>query len=164
MQRAILIQLLGFFITLSLFSCTRNGTVMLPATRVEITVKDGNSWAAFNTAIDVVSGAIVKLYDSESDIMSNKAPEYTAITNGALTASILVEYKSEYFFTVEKGNAANTINGLLKKGIFQTQAQIDASPVQIPAPIIGSPKFLDTNGDGIITPPLLMRYLLITLR
>ncbi|MDB5111959.1 MAG: hypothetical protein JWR67_3073 [Mucilaginibacter sp.] len=150
------LNLLGLFILILFFSCNKNDTTVSPppTTTVEITVKDGNSWTPSNTTMNLVSGATIKLYDTQTDIINNNPPKYTATTDQSGKASIPVAYKNQYFFTAQKGKATNVvINGLLIVGIFQTQSEIQSSPSQTPAATIGSPKYLDTNGDGKITSP-----------
>lgn len=147
MKKLLLIHLLAFLILVPFSSCIKNPP---PFAIVKITVVDGNSWTSSNTTMNLVSGATVKLYNTQTEIINNAAPAYTATTDQAGNAVIPVAYKSIYFFTVEKGNAKNVINGFLIIGIFQTQAEIQSSAFQIPFPTIGSPKFNDTNGDGKI--------------
>ena len=147
MKKLLFIHLLALFIFLPFSSCIKNSP---PFAIVKITVVDGNSWAPTNTTMNLVSGATVKLYNTQTEIINNAAPTYTATTDQTGNAVIPVAYKSAYFFTAEKGNAKNVINDLLIIGIFQTQAEIQASAFQIPFPTIGSPKFSDTNGDGKI--------------
>lgn len=153
MKKLFLINLLGLVILGSFFSCNKKETTTTPTTTVEITVKDGNSWTSSNTTMNIVSGATINIYDTQTDIINNSTPKYTATTDQSGKASIPVEFKTQYFFTIQKGNAKNVINGLLIIGIFQTQAEIQSSPNQTPTPSIGSPKFLDANGDGIIRNP-----------
>lgn len=150
----------GFFVTLfrSFFlvvflSCNKEKAITPPDTILEITVKNGNSWTLSNTAMDAVTGATIKVYETQTDILNNSSPKYTAVTDQSGKASIPVEFKMQYFFTSQKADAKNIINGLLIIGIFQTQAEIQSSPNQSPVPFIGSPKFLDTNGDGLIRSP-----------
>lgn len=128
--------------------------MMTHETKVEITVRDGNSWTTSNTTMNVVSGATIKIYETQTAIINNSSPKYTVTTDQSGKASLPVDFRNLYFFTVQKGNAKNVINGLLIIGIFQTQSEIQSSPYQTPNPTIGSPKFLDTDGDGIIRSPM----------
>ena len=150
-MKKLFIILSGIAIITQSFSCGKKDVT--PPTTVEITVKDGNSWSSADTVLAVVDGATIKLYETQADIMNNNAPKYTATTGQSGMASIPVEFKSQYFFTVQKGNAKNILNGLLIIGIFQTQAEIQSGPYQIPTPTIGSPKFADLNGDDVIRTP-----------
>lgn len=100
MEKVVLIRSYEFLIIISfisLLSCTRNDTVTLPTTTIAITVADANSWNISNNTMDVVNGATIRLYKSETDIMNDVATEYTAITGLAGKASLMVEYKREYF-------------------------------------------------------------------
>ena len=144
-----------YALTTALFfsACTKNRTIALPLTVVEIKVRSGNSWSLSNAAMTIVSGATINLYETPVAIIHHQSPTYSATTNYLGVAAIPVDYKKRYYFTVEKGKAKNTLDGLLITGIFGSQAAIDTSPVQLPAPAVGSPSFLDTNGDGIINSP-----------
>ncbi|WP_256010348.1 hypothetical protein [Desertivirga xinjiangensis] len=141
--------LVGVAALTQLSSCNKKDDPESPATTLEITVKDGNSWSPSNTALSNSSGVTINLYATQTDV-TNKTPQYTATTNQAGVASIPVEFKNQYLLTAQKGNAKNTINGLLIIGIFQTQTEINSAPFQTPVPSVGSPKFLDTNQDGRI--------------
>ena len=145
-------NLLCFFVLLTFLSCGKDDPTPAQSTAVEISVKDGNSWTSSNTEMNIVSGAVIKMYDTQQTV-NQMTPRYTATTDQSGKALIQVDFQHEYFFTVQKGNAKNLINGLLIIGIFQTQAEIQSSPNQTPAPSVGSPKFLDTNRDGVIRTP-----------
>lgn len=154
-MKKLIIVLSGIAVLTQFSDCSKKDTNQppTPTTKVEITVKDGNSWSLSDTALKVVDGATIKIYDTSTDIMNNSTPKYTATTDQSGKASIPVEFKSQYFFIVQKGNAKNIFNNLLITGIFQTEAEIQNSPVQTPAPAVGSPKFEDLNGDGVIRSP-----------
>ena len=118
-------------------------------TKIEITVKDGNSWSAQNTSMNVVSDATVKVYESLEKVVAN-TPSYTKTTDQTGKVLIPVVYKDTYYFTVQKGNAKNIYNNQLIAGIFQTDTEIQNSAIQTPTPSIGSLKYADLNFDGII--------------
>jgi hypothetical protein len=118
-------------------------------TKIEITVKNGNSWSAQNTSMNVVSGAYVKVYESLDKIAAN-TPSYIRTTDQNGKVLIPVVYQNTYYFTVQKGNAKNIYNNFLIAGIFQTDTEIQNSAVQTPTPSVGSLKYADLNFDGII--------------
>jgi hypothetical protein len=117
-------------------------------TSIEFTVKDGKSWSV-NNSLNVVSGATINLYESQADVTS-EVVKYTAVTDASGKVTIPVAFKSYYYFTVQKGNAKNIYNDLLVAGIFQSQDEIQSSAQQSPWPTVGSVKYADLNGDGII--------------
>ncbi|QEM06797.1 hypothetical protein DIU31_026040 [Mucilaginibacter rubeus] len=121
-------------------SCDKKG----PATStVAITITDGQTGAAS-------VGATVKLYDDVNKPNTGEAPSYTLTTDASGKATAVVAYIGEYYIVAEKGTQKSYYNGLIPIGIFKTQADIDSSPKQTPAAIIGSVKFKDTNNDGVI--------------
>lgn len=150
MKKSFVIIFIIFTLTQSFTCGKKEDAPTPPATTVEILVKDGNSWSTSNTALSVAGGATVYLYATEADV-TNNTPKYTATTDQNGIAKVSVDFQSQYFLKAQKGDAKNMINGLLIIGIFQSQAEIDASPYQTPAPAAGSPRFLDTNRDDIIT-------------
>lgn len=121
-------------------SCDKEG----PSTStVAITVTNGLTGAA-------AAGATVKLYDDVNKPNTGEAPAYTftADASGKVTAS--VDYIGGYFLVAENGAQKNYYGGLIPIGVFKTQSDIDSSPKQTPVATIGSVKFKDTNGDGVI--------------
>jgi len=133
------IQLLLLLVTV-LLSCKKAETKT--ATTVEVSVTDGSTGS-------VAGGATVNLYESVSAVTGN-TPKYTQTTDQSGKAKISVAYLSQYYVLVQKGNEKNYYSGLIPVGIFKTQTDIQNSPVQKPAAVIGGVKFQDTNGDGKI--------------
>lgn len=126
-------------------SCSKSKTVTptpAAATTVEVTVDEGRTGTAAATAT-------VYLYQSQDSVTSN-TPKYTQTTDQNNTAKITVAYQPQYFVVVKKGTESNYYSGLIPIGIFATQTDIDSSPFQSPAGVIGGVKYQDTNGDGKI--------------
>ncbi|UOE49322.1 hypothetical protein MTO98_33550 [Mucilaginibacter sp. SMC90] len=110
---------------------------------VDITVTDGLTGAAS-------AGATVKLYDDVNKPNTGEAPSYTLTADASGKATASVAYIGGYYVVAENGSRKSYYNGLIPIGIFKTQSEIDSSPTQTPAATIGSVKFKDTNGDGVI--------------
>ena len=130
----------------TVLSCSKNKTVTptpAAATTVEVTVNEGRAGTA-------AANATVYLYQSQDSVTSN-TPKYTQVTDQNNQAKITVTYQAQYFVVVKKGTESNYYNGLIPVGIFASQTDIDDSPNQIPAGVIGGVKYQDTNGDGRIT-------------
>src|SRR5689334_3638865 len=68
------------FLMLLLY-CTKNKTIVLPLTTLEITVKYGNSWNPSNTTMNVASSVVIKIFENQCDILNNCLPKYIAATN-----------------------------------------------------------------------------------
>jgi hypothetical protein len=110
---------------------------------VEITVINGATNA-------ISAGATIKLYSSTDAVTSNNA-QYIKTTDVGGKVKFNVTHQSQYYIIVENGTAKNFYSGLIPTAIFKTQADINNSPHQTPAGVIGGIKFQDTNGDGAIT-------------
>ncbi|QEM13136.1 MULTISPECIES: hypothetical protein [Mucilaginibacter] len=110
---------------------------------VAITVTDGLTGAGS-------AGATVKLYDDVNKPNTGEAPAYTLTADASGKISAPVAYIGGYYVVAENGARKSYYGGLIPIGIFKTQSDIDASPKQTPAATIGSVKFKDTNGDGVI--------------
>jgi len=90
------------------------------------------------------------LFDSSAGVLSN-SPKYSATTDQSGKASITIAFVSQYFVVAQNATGKNYYSGLIPTGIFETQTEIQDSPAQTPAGVIGGVKFQDTNGDGVIT-------------
>ncbi|MEO6522565.1 MAG: hypothetical protein ABIN91_12855 [Mucilaginibacter sp.] len=112
------------------------------ATTVLITVADGRTGSAAATAT-------VNLYTDMAGV-NNNTPKYTQTTDQNNQVNITVDYLSQYYVVVIKGTAKNYYSGFKPIGIFQSQTDINSSPIQSPAGTVGGVKYQDTNGDGII--------------
>lgn len=128
------------------YSCELN---VLTTLSVELTVKDAKSWTPANPLLDNVQGAIIKLFATQSSF-DNNLPDFTATSDiNGIAKFYDLSIDAQYFLVAEKGNLKNTISGYVIAGVFQTQAEIDASPMQAGA-LLGGLKLLDLNGDGLV--------------
>lgn len=76
-----------------------------------------------------------------SAIASNVSTEVTRIK----------EVPRQWSYLYQQGNPIGQRFGLIAEGLFQSQAEIDASPVQSYGKVIpGSIKYKDVNGDGVV--------------
>lgn len=121
-------------------SCDKEGPTV---STVNITVTNGLTGTAS-------AGATVYLYDDPDKVNNGAAPAYTLTADASGKINASVDYIGGYYVTAVNGTQKSFYNGLLPIGIFKTQAEIDASPVQNPVATIGSVKFKDVNGDGKI--------------
>jgi len=122
-------------------SCKKSQTST--STSLTVTVTDGRTGSP-------AAGASVYLYNSAAAVTGN-SPQYTATTDQSGKANITVAFVSQYFVVAQNATEKNYYNGLIPIGIFTTQTDIQDSPAQTPAGVIGGVKFKDTNGDGAIT-------------
>lgn len=61
------------------------------------------------------------------------------------------EVARQWSYLYQQGNPIGQRYGLIAEGLFQNQAEIDASPVQSYGKVIpGSIKYKDVNGDGVV--------------
>lgn len=127
---------------LVMFSCKKSQTTVT-ATTVQISVTDGVN-------NDAATAATVYLYDS-ADALSSNTPKYTGTTDQNGKVTITVAYTSQYLVVAQKGVEKNYFSGLIPIGIFTSATEIADSPIQTPAAVVGDVKFLDTNGDGMIS-------------
>ena len=132
--------LIAFLSITTLSSCSKKTETA--QTTVQITVADGRTNY-------VASNATVNLYDSMTAVNSN-TPKYTQTTDQNNQVNITIDYLSSYYVVVTKGTAKNYYSGLIPVGNFQSQTDINNSPLPTPAGTIGSVKYQDTNGDGKI--------------
>jgi uncharacterized protein (TIGR02145 family) len=117
--------------------------------QVLLTIRDATSWSAGNWDLSTIQGAIVKLFSNQSSFDSN-LPDFTATSdeNGIVRLYGFPVFSTFYMIT-EKDDLSNIKDGLLIKGVFNDQADIDASPVQSGS-AIGGLKYYDINADNII--------------
>lgn len=120
-------------------SCKKSQT----STTLAVTVTDGRTGSP-------AAGVSVFLYDSSAAVISN-TPKYSATTDQSGKANIAIAFLSQYFVVAQNATEKNYYGGLAPIGIFTTQTDIQDSPAQTPAGVVGGVKFRDTNGDGIIT-------------
>ncbi len=135
---------------LAISSCLKNddsnngtSTTTTTGTTVAIKVVDGHSGVA-------VPGAAVSLYATSADVTAN-TPTYSLTTDQTGVAESPVTFVSQYYVIAQKESEKNYYSGLIPIGLFTSTAEIQSSAIQTPAATIGSVKFQDTNGDGVIS-------------
>ena len=136
MKRLLLLMLLA--IVAIAFSCKKNTT----STTISVTVTNGASRS-------VSSGATINLYETAAAV-SGGSPKYSQVTDASGKTKFTVAYLAKYYIIVKNGSAANYYNGYIPVGIFTSQTDINDSPAQTPAAVVGGVRFSDTNGDGVI--------------
>ena len=144
-----------FFTALAILflSCNGNVTPSPTPTTIDIAVVNGSDST-------IAAGATVSLYDSLKSVTRN-IPSYKSVTDQSGKLRLTVSFLNQYFVIIQKGNESNYYGGLIPIGVFKSLAEIQESPAQAPAGVVGGVKFQDTNGDGRITsadevaPPLL---------
>jgi len=124
-------------------------------TIVQINVVNGSAAAT--------GAATVSLYSSMTDL-NNGFPSYAQTTDDNNNVSIRVDYQSQYYVVVTRGPAKNYYSGFIPVGVFQSQTDINNSPSQNPAGVVGGIKFKDVNGDGVINNGDKINAPVITLR
>jgi hypothetical protein len=115
----------------------------------KITVYDCSVWTV--TAPRVAqSGAIIKIFTKQEDVNTSKTFDVLT-TDQTGNADFYGVNETSYFVTVGKDNKSNIINGYVLDGRYDSQAEIDSSPIDANA-VIGGFKFKDINGDGRVWP------------
>lgn len=154
------------------------GTIEITTTTAELTIYDANSWVDSTTPLTTVQDAEIKLFRDEDSFNSGNA-DFIALTNvnGIATFALPkpgedadgdgkddesgISFESFYDFIIliEKGNKANTKDGYNISGAFLCQSELDnlnataqeayQTDYQQGASV-GSIRYTDANGDGII--------------
>ena len=115
--------------------------------QIQLTIKDATSWTPENHNLSTVPNAVVKLFASQSTF-NNNLPDFTASSDADGIVKFYVPVQEQYFLIVEKGFLSNIKDGYVITGVFNDQAEIDAS--QQPGAKIGGLVYKDINGDGVI--------------
>lgn len=72
-------------------------------------------------------------------------------SNIATKVTRIKELPRQWSYLYQQGNPVGQRFGLIAEGLFQSQAEIDASPTQSYGKVIpGSIKYKDVNGDGVV--------------
>lgn len=72
-------------------------------------------------------------------------------SNVATKVTRIKEVPRQWSYLYQQGNPVGQRFGLIAEGLFQSQAEIDASPMQSYGKVIpGSIKYKDVNGDGVV--------------
>lgn len=131
-------------------SFSQTVTILPKEASAEIVVKDATTWTPSNIALPVVSGAVVEVYFSY-DSFEGGVSDLTEISdqNGKVMFYDLPD--NTFYYTVEKDDLSNIVNGYRVIEVFQSEEEIDSYPEQPNDPKPGDLKFADMNGDGIVT-------------
>lgn len=130
-------------------SVSRTISVDPNRTSIDITIRDATSWTSGNPELAIVVGADAKLYASQSSIDSD-TPDIIVKSDDNGKATFYDLENGDYFLSVEMGDLKSSKDGFLIGGVFPSQEDIDNSAPQTGA-IIGGIKYIDVNGDGIIS-------------
>ena len=120
-------------------------TVIKPI--VNFTVYDCSNWTlqSYKTP---EPNAKIKVYLKAEDVGTTKT--YDVLTSDQNAQAVLYGLKTNnYYYTVEKDNKSDIINGYILIGTYNTQQDIDNSAIYAGA-TIGGLRYLDFNGDGRI--------------
>jgi hypothetical protein len=110
---------------------------------------DATSWTPENHYLSTVTGAIAKLYASQSSFVNN-LPEYTATSDANGIVTFYVPIQEKYIFIAEKGDLSNIVDGYVIVGIYNNQAELDSWHGIQPGAYVGGPRYKDWNGDALI--------------
>ena len=117
-------------------------SVFLPI--VKFTVYDCTNRTAESPTPQLASNAKISIFKKgagEKELIE----ELTTDENGE--ALLYGHNETTFYYLAEKNEAVNLIDGYIVYGIFQSQEDIDNSPVQHQPSEIGDLKFKDANGD-----------------
>lgn len=121
-------------------------TVIVIKPIIKFTVYDCSDWTPESFSVPKAS-ATIKVYTNAENVGTTKT--YDVLTTDEDAQAILYGLRTNnYYFTVEKDNKSNIVNGYVLLGTYNTQEEVDGSPD--PDAQIGDLKFMDINGDGIL--------------
>lgn len=115
----------------------------------KLTVRNTAGWTTENPDYQLVSNAAVYFYKEYPESLSLGEPDYTIFTDESGQVRIYDNEIDAVCFIVEKNDESNIVNDYLIGGIFSNQSEID-SWAYIEGATIGSYKYLDLNGDGVV--------------
>lgn len=116
---------------------------------VELTILTTANWTIENPVYEPVPNAVVSLYKTYPESLDLGVPDYTMTTDNDGKLKIYDEDIDAVCFIVENNSESNIVDGYLIGGVFETQEEVDNWPY-IDDATVGSYKYLDLNGDGII--------------
>jgi hypothetical protein len=119
-------------------------TIIVRKPIVKFTVYDCSNWtpASFRT---LQANAVINIFTKSEDVGTTKT--YDVLTSDSNGEAILYGARTNnYYFTANKDNKSNIVNGYVLLGTYNTQAEVDGSPDT--AARIGGLWFKDVNGDG----------------
>jgi hypothetical protein len=115
----------------------------------KLTVYDCSVWTVTTPRI-AQAGAVIKIFTKEDDVNTTKTFDLLT-TNQDGEADFYGVKGTSYLVTISKDNKSNIINGYVLDGRYDSQTEIDNSPVNASA-VVGGLKFKDVNGDWHVWP------------
>lgn len=116
----------------------------------ELTIFSTSSWTPETPELAVVPGATIHLYKEQPTSFELGEPDYTFTSDENGKVMFYDQDVIAKCFIVEKNGESNIVDGYLIGGVFQNQEEIDNSAFQEGA-TIGGYKYVDIDGDGVIT-------------
>ena len=114
----------------------------------EFTVYDCSNWTPIVNRVPQ-GDAIIKIYSSQEDVGTTKT--FDILTTNQNAQAILYGLKEKsYFFTVEKDNKSNIVDGYVLAGTYNNLVEVDSSCD--PNATVGGLRYKDVNGDGCVWP------------
>lgn len=115
----------------------------------KLTIWSTEGWSVDNPNYGLAVNAVVHFYKEYPEDFVLGEPDYTLYSDENGQIQIYDKEIDAVGFIVEKNEERNIVNGFLIAGIFANQEEID-NWSYIKDATIGSYKYLDLNGDGII--------------
>jgi len=110
---------------------------------------DATSWTLENHYLSTATGAIVKLFASQSSF-ANNLPEYTATSDANGIVKFYVPIQEKYIFIAEKGDLSNIVDGYAIVGIIDDLGELWGWQGIQPGAYVGGLQFKDWNKDALI--------------
>lgn len=115
----------------------------------KLTIWSTEGWSVDNQNYSLAVNAVVHFYKEYPDDFVLGEPDYTLYSDENGQIKIYDKEIDAVGFIVEQNDESNIVNGFLIAGIFANQQEID-NWTYIEDASIGSYKYLDLNGDGVI--------------
>lgn len=115
----------------------------------KLTIWSTEGWSVDNPNYNLAVNAAVHFYKEYPEDFVLGEPDYTLYSDENGQIKIYDKEMDAVGFIVEKNEESNIVNGFLIAGVFANQEEID-NWGYIEYAAIGSYKYLDLNGDGII--------------
>lgn len=115
----------------------------------KLTVYDCSVWTIAAPRV-AQAGAVIKIFTKEEDVNTSKTFDVLT-TDQSGNADLYGVKGTGYLLTVGKDNKSNIMNGYVLDGRYDSQDEIDSSPIDANA-VIGGFKFKDINGDRRVWP------------
>jgi hypothetical protein len=115
----------------------------------KLTVYDCSVWSVDVPRV-AQAGAIIKVFTKVEDVNTTKTFDVLTIDQDGKADFFGIKGTS-YLVTIASDNKSNIINGYVLDGRYDSQAEIDNSPIDANA-VVGGLKFKDVNGDWHVWP------------